>query len=158
MHREMVGVSESEAQLRQRIGPFVAAMGHGDKISDCEMTLAVCRVGRRGHGGCIGSPHRAGRPSTSDQRRISRLVCGQCLQPALIGAGQRQEEALRQSHRHIAAHLGNALQGSRARIGNRARILRRRQISEAETSVIVARANHTVKIDFGQAHRKMLHT
>jgi hypothetical protein len=51
-------VGEGEAELRQRFGPFMAAVRHGDEIGGAEMAAVVGGVGRGGDGGSIGGPHR----------------------------------------------------------------------------------------------------
>ena len=54
---EMI-VGEGDRQLRHRVGPFMAAMRHGQKIGDRQVAAAIARVGRGRHGRRIGGPHR----------------------------------------------------------------------------------------------------
>ena len=45
MHGKGAGVGKGEAQLRQGLGPFMAAMRHGDEIGDGQVGASVGGIG-----------------------------------------------------------------------------------------------------------------
>ncbi len=121
MHRKVALIGEGEAKLRQRSGPFVAAVRHRDQIGDRQVAAPIGGVGGRGHGRGIGGPHRRGRAGRSaDMRLGAGEIATQALEPAGGGPVERQKEALGKAEREVCAHLGHALQRCRPRLADRA--------------------------------------
>jgi hypothetical protein len=154
MHREVARVCKGQSQLRQRAGPFVAAVRHGHEVGGGQVAAPVGGVGR-GRDRCrVGCPHRRGRHRIGAQACV-RIGHGRPErgEPALVGPVQRQEDALRQPQRQIGAHLGQPLQCGAARVRGLARIGRRGEVAEAEAGEVVAGADDAVEVDLGERHR-----
>ena len=150
VHREG-RVGESQLQLRQRAGPFVAAVRHGDKVGDRKVAAPVGAVRRGADRRRIRRPHRGGRQGIGQQRGIGRGRIGaQLAQPAPVGPIVRQQHALRQPQRQASAHLGHALQGRLTRKGGLAGIAGGGQIAKTQPGKIMAGAHDAVEIDFLQ--------
>src|SRR3546814_1284687 len=66
MHGKGGAVGKSEAQLGERLRPFMAAMRHGDEIGDGQMRAPVRRVGR-------GRDGRRSEEHTSELQSLMRI-------------------------------------------------------------------------------------
>jgi len=113
VHHE-AGVDESEAELRQRLGPLMAAVRHRHQIGNGQVALAVGRIRRRRYRGGIGRPHRrGGHCGGSEPGSGLARIGGQTGEPDTVGPSMRQENALAQAERDVGAHFGDAFQGGR---------------------------------------------
>ena len=144
----MLCVTEGDVELRLGVLPFLRAMEHCDEVGWGQVAAPVARVGRGADRRRIGGPHRRGRPGRGAQRGILAAVEGERFAQHAIGPRQRQEEALRKPARHIAAHLGEALQRRLARVARLPAMARAGDIAEAEPCVIVRGADDPVEVDF----------
>jgi hypothetical protein len=93
--REVTVVGEGDAQLRERVGPFVAAMRHRYEVGDGQVAAPVSRIGRWRDGRGVGRPHRRGRGRRGEQAGAGGLDrAAHRRQPVAIGAAMRQQHAL----------------------------------------------------------------
>ena len=149
VHGEVRVIGEGKLQLRQRLAPFMAAVGHRHEVGDGEVAASVGGVSRGRDGRGIGGPHRGGRHGIGPQRRAGiGHRRAKLLQPALIGPPLRQEETLRQPPLQIGPHLRQPLQRRIARPRDLPQIARRGEVAEAEPGVVVAGTDDAVEIDF----------
>ena len=155
MHGKSARVGEGEAQLGQRLRPFMAAMRHGDEVGDGQMRAAVPGIGggryRRGIGGPHGGSRHSGR---ADMRLCLGDIGAQAREPLGIGAPLREEQPLPQAQLDVAAHLFQPLQRGGARLRHGAGVARGGEIAEAKAGIVVAGADQPVEIDFGDAHAR----
>ena len=94
VHGETGVVREGEAELGQRLRPFVAAMGHRAQIGDGEVAAAVGGVGGRGDGRRIGRPHGGGGEGRGTQARRLLDRGAERRKPVPVRAPVRGQDAL----------------------------------------------------------------
>ena len=155
--REMRGVAKGQAKLPRGLAMLDASMQHRREVGGREVTATVTGVGRGRDGRGIGGPHRRGRADIAEQRGVLRPGGGKhgiivarkakLAQPCRGRPVVREQQPLRQAEFEHATHLGDALQGRRARGGDSTRVAGRGEVAERQPGIIMARADEAVEID-----------
>ena len=146
-------VGEGEAELGERLGPFVAAVRHRPQIGDGEVAAAVGGVGGGRDGRGIGRPHRRGGESGGAERRRapprrrSPSAASQARSGRRCGRNRPWARPRRRLCRIFARPCSAAARG----MGDEALVGRRGEIAEAEAGIIVARPDDAVEIDLDAA-------
>ena len=129
-----------------------------------EMHARVGGVRAGGHGGRVGRPHAGRRRRGGQQIRRLALRAGQ---HGGVGAGEAGEAEPTQAghirsllrrqhglgHAEISQcfHLGQALQGCRARAGHGVRVVGRSAVADRQACVMMGGADQAVEVDFDRA-------
>ena len=164
VHDKVIAVSEDRAQGAGGLQVLFGAVQLVVQVGGGEVHAAVERVGRWADGAGIRGPHRRGRPGAGqDHRRFAvgaRQHVGvgareaQAAQQAEVRASLWRHHRLGEAARGQLAHLGQALQGSLARIRGRTHIIERGDVAERKAGVVVRRADQAIEIEFaGVTHR-----
>ena len=148
-------VREGDPQLRQRRGPFVAAVRHRPQIGDGQVAFAVGGVGRGRDRRRIGRPHR-GCATWRWRRAPARPRRSSCQlgQPRRLGRGCGRNMPWASPSARLARILSRPCSAAARGSDTCAGVARRGEIAEAQPRIIVARPDDPVEVDLAQRHQR----
>ena len=147
-------LGEGEAELRQRLRPFVAAVRHGAQIGDGQMAAAVaaCRArARRSPHWPPTSPRRRRRRRAAHRRCVDRRSPSAASQ-ARFGRGCGSKTPWARPSPRLARIFSTPCSAAARGKSDLAGIGGRGEVAEAEPGIIVARPDDAVEIDLAERH------
>ncbi len=138
------------------------AMPMGGKVGRCEVDPTISGISAGRHCCGVGRPHGSGR---ADRGQESWIAPSDPFDDCCVGAAMpkppersnvrslvRRQDPLRDAQVGQFLHLGETLERSLSRVGDRPRACFRGKIAVRQTGVVVGRADQTVEVRFRSSH------